>query len=172
MENILTLFSNKQFTTIQQEFENLVPADIAAIFEEVNNKEQATVLFKLINKDTAAEVFSYLSPEKQQLLVESFSDREIAKLVKELYIDDAVSLIEEMPANVVERLLKNTSKETREAINTILLYPENSAGSLMTIEFVDLKSQMTVTQAFDRIRKIGTDKETINTCYITDSKRV
>ena len=172
MMEIITLMDEKKFSQIREIFLNANIADIAAEFEEVENREQAVVLFKLIPKDTAAEIFAYLSPEKQQILVESFSDKEIASIIKELYIDDAIDFIEEMPANVVERVLKNTDKETREIINTILMYPENSAGSLMTIEFVDLKSNMTVSEAFARIRRIGVDKETINICYVTDSKRV
>lgn len=170
--NLLSLLETKNFKEIKHEFEEQLSADIANILEEVTNKENITLLFKLLNKDTAAEVFSYLSPEKQQLIVESLSDKEVASILNELFIDDAVYFIEEMPANVVEKVLKNTNAETRATINQILNYPENSAGSLMTTEFLDLKSEMTVQKAFERIRKIAKDKETINTCYVTDSQKV
>ena len=172
MIKITQLFDEKKFLEIREIFNTGNIADIASMLEEVENQEQSTVLFKLLPKNKAAEVFAYLSPDKQQILVESFSNKEISNIIQELYIDDAIDFIEEMPANVVERVLKNTDKETRDIINTILMYPENSAGSLMTIEFVDLKSNMTVQEAFARIRRIGIDKETINTCYVTDSTRI
>ena len=172
MTQIATLLLEKKYSEIKQDINNLNSADIALLFEELEEKTQISVLFKLLSKDVAAEVFSYLSHDRQQMLIECFSDKEIASIVKDLYVDDAVSFLEEMPANVVERVLKNTTAEARANINTILMYPDNSAGSLMTVEFVDLKSEQTIEQAFARIRKIGKDKETINTCYVTDSKHI
>ena len=129
------------------------------------------MVFRLLPKDLAAEVFSYVSKEQQEFIIESITDREIKSIIDELFLDDTVDLIEEMPANVVKKVLKNTSEERRKLINQFLKYPENSAGSLMTIEVVDLKKEMRVDQALEYIRRIGLDKETINVCYVMDKNR-
>ncbi|MCL1827771.1 MAG: magnesium transporter [Candidatus Cloacimonetes bacterium] len=144
--------------------------DIADLFELLE-KDQLIKVFRLCGKEKAADLFSYLSHEHQQYIIESISDREIKNIIDELFIDDTVDFIEEMPANVVNKVLKNTDDETRKTINLFLTYPDNSAGSLMTIEFVGLKKDMTVAQAIDNIKKNGVDKETINNCYVIDEQR-
>lgn len=144
--------------------------DIAYWLEELDD-DKILVLFRLLPKDMAAEVFSHFSKEQQEFIIESIADREIKSIIDELFLDDTVDLIEEMPANVVKKVLRNTSEERRKLINQFLKYPENSAGSLMTIEFVDLKKEMRVDQALESIRKNGVDKETINICYVIDSSR-
>lgn len=144
--------------------------DIAYWLEELDD-DKILVLFRLLPKDMAAEVFSHFSKEQQEFIIESIADREIKSIIDELFLDDTVDLIEEMPANVVKKVLRNTSEERRKLINQFLKYPDNSAGSLMTIEFVDLKKEMRVDQALESIRKNGVDKETINICYVIDSSR-
>lgn len=144
--------------------------DIASWLEELDGND-LLVVFRLLPKDLAAEVFSYVSKEQQEFIIESITDREIKSIIDELFLDDTVDLIEEMPANVVKKVLKNTSEERRKLINQFLKYPENSAGSLMTIEVVDLKKEMRVDQALEYIRRIGLDKETINVCYVMDKNR-
>jgi magnesium transporter len=144
--------------------------DIANWLEELDGND-LLVVFRLLPKDLAAEVFSYVSKEQQEFIIESITDMEIKSIIDELFLDDTVDLIEEMPANVVKKVLKNTSEERRKLINQFLKYPENSAGSLMTIEVVDLKKEMRVDQALEYIRRIGLDKETINVCYVMDKNR-
>jgi magnesium transporter len=144
--------------------------DIASWLEELD-ENNLLVVFRLLPKDLAEEVFSYVSKEQQEFIIESITDREIKSIIDELFLDDTVDLIEEMPANVVKKVLKNTSEERRKLINQFLKYPENSAGSLMTIEVVDLKKEMRVDQALNYIRRIGLDKETINVCYVMDKNR-
>ena len=141
------------------------PADIAIILEEVEEKD-LPVVFRILPKVLAAEVFSYFESDMQQFLVEKLSDTELKQVFDELFMDDTVDIIEEMPANVTKRILKQTTAEKRKMINQLLAYPEDSAGSIMTTEFIDLKKTMTVDDAIDRIRKIGKDTETIGTCYV------
>lgn len=147
------------------------PADIAQLLEEVENERTRVFLFRMLTKENAADTFVEFDGDTQENLIHAFSDTELREVLEELYIDDAADIIEEMPATIVKRILKNTDPETREAINTILKYPEDSAGSIMTPEFVDLKKDMTVEDAFKRIRRTGVDKETIYTCYVTDASR-
>jgi len=147
---------------------NLV--DIAEELEQMD-KADVVIIFRMLPKSTAAEVFSYLDHDVQQNIVEAITDREISNIINELFLDDAVDFIDEMPANVVKRVLANTQRDTRDLINQFLQYPEDSAGSVMTVEFVDLKGNTTVADAFARIRRIGMDKETIYTCYVTDAQR-
>ncbi len=135
------------------------------------DKSSYLILFRILPKDMAAEVFSYLSYEQQRYIIDSITDKEIKNIVDELFFDDMIDIIEEMPANVVKKILKNTKEEERLLINQFLNYPENSAGSLMTIEYVDLKKEMTVKEAIDHIKETGVDKETIYTCYVTDKNR-
>lgn len=144
--------------------------DIADWLGEMDH-HNILVIFRLLPKDLAVEVFSHISTEYQEFIIESIADREIRSIVNELFLDDTVDLIEEMPANIVKKVIKNTSHERREIINKFLKYPEDSAGSLMTIEFVDLKKEMTSGQALDYIRKNGLDKETINICYVMSAER-
>ena len=146
------------------------PVDIAELFEDLT-KEQSLKIFRILPKDTSAEVFSYLSSEKQQEIVENITDEEIRHIIDEMFIDDTVDFIEEMPANVVDKILQNTSPDTRKLINQFLKYPENSAGSVMTVEYVSLKSDMNIGQALNHIKKVGIDNETIDICYIIDNQR-
>lgn len=151
-------------------------ADIAFAIEEliddsIINHEELLLLFRILPKDTASDVFPELSNEIQEILIKDFNDRELHEVLDDLFLDDTVDIIEEMPAVVVKKILQNVNPQTRRNINHLLKYPENSAGSLMTIEFVDLKKYMTVQQCFARIREIGIDKETIYTCYVIDHER-
>lgn len=147
------------------------PADIAPAFEELSEIQRA-VLFRLLPKEAAAEVFVELDSDLQENLISGFSDNELKEVLDELYVDDAVDIIEEMPANVVKRILRHTDPEMRSDINAMLRYPQDSAGSIMTTEYVHLKKGMTVEDAFLHIRRNGTDKETIYTCYVTDKNRI
>ncbi len=162
-------FANKQ--AIKKELSDMNIVDIAEIFEQID-KEKILQIFRLLPKDKAADIFSYVSLENQKLIIDAITDKELATIVNDLYVDDAVDLLEEMPANVVKRVLKNTDGNTRKIINHFLNYPEDSAGSVMTIEYVDLKKNLTVKQAIDRIRKTVDDKETLDICYVTDSQRI
>ena len=146
------------------------PPDIALIFEELPEKD-VIVLFRILPKELASEVFVEMESDKQQLLIEAFSDKELREVVDELFMDDTVDIIDEMPANVAKKILKATDAQTRKLINQLLAYPDDSAGSIMTTEYIDLKKDMTVDQAFDRIRTIGFDAEEIYSCYVTDRGR-
>ena len=173
MENyevIIELLQNKNWKALKEILDEMNEQDIAEIFMELEERE-LTLIYRLLNKELAAEVFVNMEPEYQEQLIRAFSDSELREVLDELYVDDAVDLIEEMPSTLVKRILKHTDPETRKSINEILKYPEDSAGSIMTIEYVDLKRSMTVADAFMRIRRTGVDKETIYTCYVTDSKR-
>ncbi|KPU27477.1 magnesium transporter [Caloranaerobacter sp. TR13] len=169
-EKITRLINEKRYIEAKKEVTKLNVVDIAEILEELD-KSSYLILFRILPKDMAAEVFSYLSYEQQRYIIDSITDKEIKSIVDELFFDDMIDIIEEMPSNVVKKILKNTKEEERILINQFLNYPENSAGSLMTIEYVDLKKEMTVKQAIDHIKKTGVDKETIYTCYVTDKNR-
>ncbi len=169
-KTIFQLLENKKFSEIKTIFLDMNPADIAACFSEIE-KPNDLVLFRILPKELASEVFVEMDTEMQKNLISAFSDKELKEVMNDIYMDDAVDIIEEMPANVAKRILAHTSAADRKLINQLLAYPEDSAGSIMTTEFVDLKSSMTVADAFERIRKVGTDKETIYTCYIIDSSR-
>ena len=145
-------------------------ADIAVLLEELEEQDMLKV-FRILPKDLAADVFSYMDVDNQQFIITSLSERDAAGIVDNLMADDAADLMEEMPANVVKKILANASPETRRDINHLLRYPEDSAGSIMTVEYVDLKENLTVDEAIARIRKIGVDSETINICYVLDSRR-
>ena len=144
-------------------------ADIASLCEDLD--ERVPLMFRLLPKELAAEVFVELDSDEQELLIHSFSNTELREVLDELYLDDTVDIVEEMPANVVKRILRHSDPEIRKSINEILKYPEDSAGSIMTTEFVDLKEVMTVEDALKRIRRTGPDKETINICYVIDEGR-
>lgn len=171
MENIITQLENKNFQELKQMLETLNIADIAQIFEQLETPQQIVVLFKLLSKDVAADVFSFLDPEFQETIINALKDKEVAAIMNDLYIDDAVDFVQEMPANVVKRVLKNTNQENRDLINKLLTYPENSAGSIMTTEFIDIKQEISVDQAFKKIKQKAADSETIDTIFVTDSKR-
>ena len=170
LEMVQTLLSQRSFAKLRSRIMEMNPADIGAIMEELP-QEELLLFFRLLPKELAAEAFVNVDGDVQEELIKSFSDREISDVMSELYVDDAVDMIEEMPANVVRRVLKYTDPDMRKAINEILQYPSDSAGSLMTTEYVGLKTSMTVRTAFDYIRKTGVDKETIYTCYVTDANR-
>ena len=169
-EILTELLHNKKWKELKEILDEMNEQDIAELFMELEERD-LTLIYRLLNKELAAEVFVNMEPEYQEQLIHAFSDTELREVLDELYVDDAVDLIEEMPATLVKRILKHTDPDTRKSINEILKYPEDSAGSLMTIEYVDLKRGMTVADAFTRIRRTGVDKETIYTCYVTDSKR-
>lgn len=168
---IKDLLENKKYHQIRELLVDLNEADIAEIIETINEREDVVRLFRLLPKDSAADVFSYIPVEYEQMIIESLTNREIGQIMNDLYSDDAVDMLEEMPANVVKRVLAVTDKETRRDINSLLKYPEDSAGSIMTVEFVDLRAYMSVSDAITRIRQIGLDKETINVCYVTDAQK-
>lgn len=170
MQKILNLINENQVQELRNELLELNIVDLAQLFEEIE-KKQLVMVFRVLPKDVAAGVFSYVSIELQQYIVESITDKEIKGIINELFLDDVVDFIEEMPANIVKKVLKNTDEELRKLINQFLNYPEDSAGSLMTIEYVDLKKEMTVKEAIEHIKKTGLDKETINTCYVIDNNR-
>lgn len=170
MENILSYLENNQLAKLKEILIEENPVDIAELFEDLQ-KDQCLKLFRILPKDTAAETFSYLSSEKQQEIVENITDEEIKHIINEMFIDDTVDFIEEMPANIVDKILQNTSADTRQLINQFLKYPENSAGSVMTVEYVSLKSDMNIGQALNHIKKVGINNETIDICYIIDNQR-
>ena len=170
LEEIGELSSQKRWQDIRDMLFLFEPADTANILTELP-ADRLPVVYRLLPKELAAEVFVEMDPEEQELLIQSFSDAELKEVLDELYVDDTVDLIEEMPANVVKRILRHSDPETRRSVNEILKYPEDSAGSIMTTEFVDLKRSMTVADALKRIRRTGVDKETINICYVTDPSR-
>lgn len=170
LETIKELLETKQYTRLRQKVADMNTADVAAVLEELE-KEELLKIFRILPKSMAADVFSYLEVDNQQLIITSLSDKEAANIINNLMADDATDLLEEMPANVVKKLLANASAETRRDINHLLRYPEDSAGSIMTVEYVDLKENMTVEDAIARIRQVGVDSETINICYVLDAKR-
>lgn len=169
-QTITRLLEERNFSQLKEILNEMNPADIAALLEECTS-EQALLMFRLLSKENAAETFVLFEGDIQEKFIRAFSDTELHEVMDELYLDDTVDLIEEMPANVVTRILKHTDPETRKLLNEMLRYPKDSAGSIMTIEFVDLKKSMTVEDAFKRIRRTGVDKETIYTCYVTDDFR-
>jgi magnesium transporter len=171
MKKVLELINNKKYSEAREELLKLNNVDIATLLEEVDDKKSMLVLFRLLPKDIEIDVFSYMSNDMQQYIIQSVTHEEMATIIDQLYFDDVIDLLEEMPANIVKKILLNTDEKKRKLINQFLKYEEDSAGSIMTIEFVDLKKEMTVEQAIERIRKIGLDKQTINTCYVIDKNR-
>ena len=169
-ERIDQLAQEKRYAELRDLFLPMEPADIALLLEE-GKQEQMPLLYRLLPKETAAEVFVELEPESQEMLINGFSNTELTEVLDELYLDDAVNIVEEMPASVVIRILDKAKPEMRKSINEILKYPEDSAGSIMNMEFLSLKKDMTVADAFKRIRRIGGELETINLLYVTDPTR-
>ena len=167
---ITELLEQKKYASLRDILTEMHPADVATMFDELE-KRQISLLFRLLPKELAAETFVELDPDNQEALIKAFSDNELREVLDEMYLDDAVDLVEEMPANVVRRILQNTDEETRKMINEVLKYPKDSAGSMMTIEYVQLKESMTVADSFQTIRRTGIDKETIYSCYVTDQNR-
>ncbi len=170
VESTLTaLLSEKKYATIRDILITMNPSDIASIFDELE-EERLPLLFRLLPKELAAETFVEMEPDAQEMLIRGFSDSELREVLDELYVDDAVDLVEEMPANVVRRILSQADPQMRKEINEILRYPDNSAGSIMTTEYVSLRPDMTVEESILRIRRTGVDKETIYTCYVTKDR--
>ena len=167
---LVKMLEDKKYATLRDILITMNPIDIAGIFEDLEDK-QIPILFRLLTKEQAAETFVEMEPDAQELLIRGFSDNELKEVLDELYVDDAADLVEEMPANVVKRILKAADPEMRSSINQILRYPEYSAGSIMTTEYVSLRPNMTVEEAILRIRRQGVDKETIYTCYVTAKDR-
>ena len=168
---LLRMLEDKKYTTLRDILVTMNPSDIAAIFTDLEDR-QIPIVFRLLPKEQAAETFVEMEPEAQELLIQGFSDNELKEVLDELYADDMADIVEEMPANVVKRILKNADPEMRNTINQLLCYPENSAGSIMTTEYVTLRPQMTVEESILRIRRQGVDKETIYTCYVTEGRKL
>ena len=166
-----SMLEEKKYATLRDILITMNPADIAALFSSTE-ETKIPLLFRLLPKELAAETFVEMEPEEQELLIKGFSDNELKEVLDELYVDDAAALVEEMPANVVKRILRQADPEMRSSINQILRYPENSAGSMMTTEYVSLRPAMTVEESILRIRRQGVDKETIYTCYVTEGRKL
>ncbi len=168
-KTLISLLNDKKYITLRDILITMNPADIAAIFDALE-EDRLPLLYRLLPKELAADTFVEMEPEAQELLIRGFSDSELKEVISELYVDDAVDLVEEMPANVIRRILSQADPEMRKSINEILRYPENSAGSIMTTEYVSLRPDMTAAEAITRIRRTGVDKETIYTCYVTKDR--
>ena len=167
---LIKMLEDKKYVTLRDILVTMYATDIAQIFSELE-ENQIPLMYRLLPKELAAETFVEMDPDAQELLIKGFSDNELKEVLDELYVDDAADIVEEMPANVVKRILKAADPEMRKSINQILRYPEDSAGSIMTTEYVSLRPNMTVEEAILRIRRQGVDKETIYTCYVTDNDR-
>ncbi len=167
---LLKMLEDKKYATLKDILVTMNPSDVAGLFDGLEDK-QIPLMFRLLPKELAAETFVEMEADAQELLIRGFSDNELKEVLDELYVDDAADIVEEMPANVVKRILKNADPEMRSSINQILRYPEYSAGSIMTTEYVSLRPSMTVEEAILRIRRQGVDKETIYTCYVIDKDR-
>lgn len=170
IEKISALLQEKNFRSIKTILDSEMPQDVAALLEELPDKDMP-VIFRLLAKEQAADTFVEMSSDTQEMLINIFSDSELKAIFDEMFVDDTVDIIEEMPASVVKRIINQSDPETRNQINEILQYPKDSAGTIMTVEYVSLKKTWSVSQCFDRIRKTALDKETIYTCYVTDEKR-
>ena len=169
-EIVRNLLETRQYTKLRELIADMQEVDVALVMGEMKD-EDSLKLFRLLPKDMAAEVFANLESDDQQYIIRFLSDRETSNIVNNLYADDAADFLEEMPANVVKRILAHANPETRKDINQLLQYPDDSAGSIMTVEYVDLKKDMTIGQAIERIRRIGLDSETVNICYVLDERR-
>ena len=165
------LLADKNLRALKAELTEANEVDVAEFVQELD-PERTVLVFRMLPKEVASEVFANLEPEDQQTIISSITDREITELVEELYVDDAVDMLEELPANVVTRVLRNTNPNTRKVINQFLNYPDNSVGSIMTAEVMDLKKSMTVAQAIARVRAASEDSESIYICYVTDNRRI
>ncbi len=170
-DQLFELVRNNDLKELKKHLVEMNYVDIAEFIMLIDNEKTAVMVFRILPKDMSADVFAYLDLDWQQMIVQSITDKEIERLMDDLFVDDAVDFLEEVPANVVRRVLANTDKETRETINRFLKYPDNSAGSVMTIEMVELHDRLNVKEAIDHIRATGVDKETIYTCYCIDDSR-
>lgn len=177
IEEINALLQMKRFAEVKELVSGENPADVAVVIEELfgedyDEQKDFLILFRLLPKDMAAETFAFMNPDMQRFLIDAFSDNELREMLSQSFIDDTVDIIEEMPANVVSRILRNSTTGARKAINEILRYPRDSAGSIMTIEYVSLHKDMTVEEAFAKIRRVGVNKETIYTAYVTENRKL
>lgn len=170
-EKILRLLEEKKLGELREELQRINPADLAILLEDLDEKERLLV-YRLLPKELAADTFSFMDSDMQEGLINGFTDRELREVLDQTFVDDTVDMIEEMPANVISRILRSADAETREAINQILNYPKDSAGSIMTIEYVKLSRYLSVADAISRIRRVGMDKETIYTCYVTEYRKL
>ncbi|MCC2254735.1 magnesium transporter [Ruminococcus sp. CLA-AA-H200] len=170
-EQIIYLLEAHDFKQLKEELESMHPVDIVDAFEELD-KKQRTLVFRLLAKEEAAEVFTDMNSDMREDLINALTDSELEEVMDEMYVDDTVDVLEEMPANVVDRLLMVTDEETRQKINALLQYPEDSAGSIMNVEYISLRKEMTVAEAILKIRQVGINRETIYTCYVTEKKKL
>lgn len=170
-EKIEEFIKEKKYTELKALLKEMKSADISAILDDLN-KEEAVIVFRLLSKEKAGMTFSYMETDMREKLIQNLTDAELKSVLDELFMDDTVDLIEEMPSNVVTRILRTVNRNDRKIINELLKYPDDSAGSVMTTEFIDLRENMTIERALERIRKIGTDSETIYTCYVLDKERI
>ena len=170
MEELLQYVEDRKFRLLRSRLAEMNEADIAEFMEELDDNKKV-LIFRMLPKDQAADAFAFLDPDIQQHIINSITDAEVSKIIEDLFVDDAVDMLEELPATVVKRVMRTAGSETRQLINQFLQYPENSAGSIMTAEYIGLKKYMNVEQAFAYIRAHGVDKETIYTCFVTDGQR-
>lgn len=170
-EKILELLETRSYKELKEELANYYPVDIALFLEEVEEK-QMLILFRLLAKEEAAETFTYMNSDMRETLINALTDSELEEVMDEMYLDDTVDVLEEMPANVVDRLLLATDEDTRKQINTLLKYPEDSAGSVMNVDYIGLRPDMTVADAILKIRQVGINRETIYTCYVTEKRKL
>ncbi len=170
-DNLSADFEARRFADLRIKLLDTEPADIASFMEERLDEKEQLMFFRLLPKELASDVFIEIDTDTQEALIKAFTDKELKAVIDDMYLDDTVDIIDEMPANVVKRILKNSDPENRKQINELLEYPDDSAGSIMTTEYVSFSAKMTVEEAFDKIRRTGPDKETIYTCYVTDGKK-
>lgn len=170
-EQVIEMLEERQFKELKTELENMHPVDVAEMLEDLDDK-QMILIFRLLAKDEAAETFTEMNNDMREVLLNALTDSEIKEVMDEMYLDDTVDLLEEMPANVVDRLLMATDEETRKQINTLLKYPEDSAGSIMNVEYIAFQKEMTVEEAILKIRQVGINRETIYTCYVTEKRKL
>lgn len=170
-DQIIKFIEERNFKELKEKLENLHPVDLVDAMEELD-KKQRMLVFRLLSKEEAAEVFTDMNSDMREELLEALTDSELKEIMDEMYVDDTVDVLEEMPANVVDRLLMATDEETRKQINTLLQYPEDSAGSIMNIEYISLRKEMTVADAILKIRQVGINRETIYTCYVTEKRKL
>ena len=172
-EKLLQMLESRRLKSLQNELEDMNEFDIAEFLTELGEDDTVKMItvFRLLSKERGAEVFAELDAPEQQEIINSITDKELSYIVEDMYVDDAVDMMEELPANIVKRVMRTATPETRALINQYLKYPENSVGSIMTAEFVDLKKYMNVRESIARIRRVGEDKETIYVCYVTNAHR-
>ncbi len=171
-EEIKDYLDKRKYKELKDVLEDLHPVDIAELLEEFNDDKQIILAFRLLAKEDAAEVFTYLNSDMQETLINALTDSELEEIMEEMYLDDTADILEEMPANVVDRLLMMTDEETRKQINILLNYPEDSAGSIMNVDYIGLRKDMTVGEAILKIRQVGLNRETIYTCYVTEKRKL